>query len=47
MVSVQSLVEGHGLPADTIVSTMNIQTEGGVRATVKEGVAGSARCWPS
>ena len=39
MVPVESLVEGHNLPADTIVSTMNIQGEGGVRATVKEGVA--------
>lgn len=39
MVPVESLVEGYGLPADTLVSTMNIQTEGGVRATVKEGVA--------
>ncbi|MGO4691300.1 UxaA family hydrolase [Glaciibacter sp. 2TAF33] len=39
MVPVESLVEGYGLPADTIVSTMNIQGEGGVRATVKEGIA--------
>ncbi|TFD46880.1 altronate dehydratase [Cryobacterium frigoriphilum] len=39
MVPVDALVAGHGLPADTIVSTMNIQGEGGVRATVKEGVA--------
>jgi len=39
MVPVQSLVEDYGLPADTIVSTMNIQDEGGVRATVKEGIA--------
>jgi altronate hydrolase len=39
MVPVESLVEGYGVPADTLVSTMNIQSEGGVRATVKEGVA--------
>jgi altronate hydrolase len=39
MVPVESLVEGYGLPADTLVTTMNIQTEGGVRATVKEGIA--------
>ncbi|RNE67430.1 UxaA family hydrolase [Cryobacterium tepidiphilum] len=39
MVPVESLVEGYGLPEDTIVSTMNIQGEGGVRATVKEGIA--------
>lgn len=39
MVPVENLVEGYALPADTIVSTMNIQGEGGVRATVKEGIA--------
>jgi altronate hydrolase len=39
MVPVESLVAGHNLAADTIVSTMNIQSEGGVRATVKEGIA--------
>ncbi|MCU1425520.1 MAG: altronate dehydratase, partial [Microbacteriaceae bacterium] len=39
MVPVESLVAGHNLPADTVVSTMNIQGEGGVRATVKEGIA--------
>ena len=39
MVPVQSLVEGYGLPADTLVTTMDIQSEGGVRATVREGVA--------
>ena len=39
MVPVESLVEGYGLPADTLVTTMNIQAEGGVRATVKEGIA--------
>lgn len=39
MIPVQSLVEGYELPADTLVSTMDIQSEGGVRATVKEGAA--------
>ena len=39
MVPVDALVAGHDRPADTVVSTMNIQGEGGVRATVKEGVA--------
>lgn len=39
MVPVESLVVGNDLPADTLVSTMNIQGEGGVRATVKEGIA--------
>jgi altronate hydrolase len=39
MVPVASLVEGYGLPSDTLVTTMNIQDHGGVRATVKEGVA--------
>ena len=39
MVPVESLVEGHGIPADTLVTTMNIQGEGGIRATVKEGIA--------
>lgn len=39
MVPVDSLVDGYGLPSDTLVSTMNIQSEGGVRATVKEGIA--------
>ncbi|MGI8458575.1 MAG: UxaA family hydrolase [Propionibacteriaceae bacterium] len=39
MVPVESLVQGYRLPADTVVSTMNIQTEGGIRATVKEGIA--------
>lgn len=39
MVPVESLVEGKGVPSDTIVGTMNIQSEGGVRATVKEGIA--------
>jgi altronate hydrolase len=38
MVSVQSLVEGLDLPADTIVDTLTIQDSGGVRATVKAGV---------
>ena len=39
MVPVESLVQGYDLPSDTLVSTMNIQGEGGVRATVKEGIA--------
>lgn len=39
MVPVESLVQGYGLPSDTLVTTMNIQDQGGVRATVKEGVA--------
>src|SRR5690606_36746509 len=39
MVPVESLVEGHGIPSDTLVTTMNIQSEGGIPATVKEGVA--------
>jgi altronate hydrolase len=39
MVPVQSLVIDQGIPDDTLVSTMNIQGEGGVRATVKEGIA--------
>ena len=39
MVPVDSLVEEYGLPADTLVSTMNIQDEGGIRATVREGTA--------
>nr|WP_294692509.1 altronate dehydratase family protein [uncultured Friedmanniella sp.] len=39
MVPVDSLVEDYGLPADTLVSTMNIQDEGGIRATVREGIA--------
>jgi altronate hydrolase len=39
MVPVDSLVEDYGLPADTLVSTMNIQDEGGIRATVREGTA--------
>jgi altronate hydrolase len=36
---VESLVENQGIPEDTLISTMNIQGEGGVRATVKEGIA--------
>ena len=39
MVPVDSLVEEYGLPADTLVSAMNIQDEGGIRATVREGTA--------
>ncbi|MCX7523171.1 altronate dehydratase family protein [Microbacterium sp. STN6] len=39
MVPVQSLVDNQGIPDDTLITTMNIQSEGGVRATVKEGVA--------
>ena len=39
MMPVQSLVEGQDIPGDTIVSTMNIQDQGGVRATVTEGIA--------
>jgi altronate hydrolase len=39
MIPVESLVIDRGIPDDTLVSTMNIQGEGGVRATVKEGIA--------
>jgi altronate hydrolase len=39
MVPVDSLINDHSFPTDTLVSTMNIQSEGGVRATVAEGVA--------
>jgi len=39
MVPVQSLVEGLDIPADTIVRTLTIQDSGGVRATVRAGVA--------
>ncbi|MEP7191400.1 MAG: altronate dehydratase family protein [Actinomycetota bacterium] len=38
MVPVQSLVEGLDVPTDTIVSTLMIQDNGGVRATVRAGV---------
>ena len=38
MVPVQSLVDGLGLPSDTLVQTLTIQDTGGVRATVKAGV---------
>lgn len=39
MVPVESLIGDEKFPPDTLVSTMNIQSEGGVRATVAEGVA--------
>jgi altronate hydrolase len=39
MIPVQSLVDGLALPADTLVQTLTIQATGGVRATVKEGIA--------
>lgn len=39
MVPVQSLVDGLDLPSDTLVHTLTIQDTGGVRATVREGVA--------
>jgi altronate hydrolase len=39
MVPVESLVVDQGIPDDTLISTMNIQGEGGVRATVAEGIA--------
>ena len=39
MVPVQSLVDGLDLPADTLVHTLTIQDTGGIRATVREGVA--------
>jgi altronate hydrolase len=39
MVPVESLVVDQGIPDDTLISTMNIQGEGGVRATVKEGIS--------
>lgn len=38
MVPVQSLVDGLDLPSDTLVETMTIQAEGGIRATVRAGV---------
>lgn len=38
MVPVQSLVDGLDLPADTLVQTLTIQDNGGVRATVRAGV---------
>jgi altronate hydrolase len=39
MVPVHSLVEGLDVPPDTLVSTLTIQDTGGIRATVKAGVA--------
>ena len=39
MVPVQSLVDGLDIPSDTLVSTLTIQDTGGIRATVKAGVA--------
>jgi altronate hydrolase len=39
MVPVTSLVDGLDLPADTLVETLTIQATGGIRATVKEGIA--------
>jgi len=39
MIPVTSLVEGLDLPEDTLVETLTIQATGGVRATVKAGVA--------
>ncbi len=39
MVPVTSLVDGLDLPADTLVETLTIQETGGIRATVKEGIA--------
>ena len=38
MIPVTSLVEGLGLPDDTLVETLTIQDTGGVRATVRAGV---------
>lgn len=39
MVPVASLADNKAIPSDTLITTMNIQSEGGVRATVKEGIA--------